>query len=224
MRLQSGPSLAAQVYRVVLDEICDGVLAPGTHLVQEPLADRLGVSRQPVQQAISLLKADGLVEEDGRRGVRVVPLDTARMRHHYEIRGALDGLAARCAAGRMSRDPELAQESGLQGHAILAAGVEAVRDGAIRELIRRDEEFHSFLYDLSGNPLVARSAEPHWRFLRRCMGEVLRRAESPDGIWRQHARILEAVLTGDAGAAESLTVAHTREAAERLARALESRR
>ncbi|NIR59688.1 MAG: GntR family transcriptional regulator, partial [Gammaproteobacteria bacterium] len=77
--------LAEQVYQAILDEICDGTLSPGAHLVQEQLAERLGVSRQPIQQAIALLKADGLVEEAGKRGVRVTPLDATAMRHHYEI-------------------------------------------------------------------------------------------------------------------------------------------
>lgn len=63
--IRTAPGLAEQVYRAVLDEICDGALAPGASLVQEQLAERFGVSRQPIQQAMALLKADGLVEEAG---------------------------------------------------------------------------------------------------------------------------------------------------------------
>lgn len=73
--ITSTPSRAEQVYFAIRDSICDGALEAGTHLVQEDLAARLGVSRQPVQQAMALLKNDGLVLEQGARGLYVAPLD-----------------------------------------------------------------------------------------------------------------------------------------------------
>lgn len=221
--IRTAPGLAEQVYRAVLDEICDGALAPGAPLVQEQLAERFGVSRQPIQQAMALLKADGLVEEAGRRGARVAALDPARMRHHYEIRAALDGLAARRAAERAAGDSARARDAERRGGGILEAGARAVAAGEIRAQIRHDEAFHRLLYDLSGNPLLARTAEVHWRFLRRTMGEVLRHAEPPSAIWRQHAEILDAIVAGDAARAEALAVSHIHIAAETLADALESR-
>ena len=63
--IRTAPALGEQVYQAIVDEICDGTLEAGAHLVQEQLAARFGVSRQPVQQAMALLKADGLVEEAG---------------------------------------------------------------------------------------------------------------------------------------------------------------
>ncbi len=215
--IQTVPGLAEQVHQAILDEICDGILSPGAHLVQEQLAERFGVSRQPIQQAIALLKADGLVEEAGKRGVRVTPLDVTVMRHHYEIRAVLDGLAARCAARRAREDSAVAREADERGHAILDAGARAVAAGAPREQIRHDEALHALIYELSGNPLLARTAEAHWRFLRRVMGEVLRHAQPASIIWRQHAEILEAIVAGDADLAEDRAIAHIRVAAETLA-------
>ena len=95
--IQTAPALADQVYEAIFDEICSGRLTPGTHLKQEQLAGQFGVSRQPVQQAMALLKADGLIEEVGKRGLRVSHLDIDTMHHHYEVRALLDGLAARNA-------------------------------------------------------------------------------------------------------------------------------
>ncbi|MDC1198805.1 GntR family transcriptional regulator [bacterium] len=83
----AAPSLTDQVYDAIVDDICDGSLPAGAHLVQERLASKLGVSRQPVQQAMALLKANGMVEEIGGRGLRVAPLDLTQMRQRYEIRG-----------------------------------------------------------------------------------------------------------------------------------------
>lgn len=218
--IQTAPGLTEQVYHAVLDEICDGDLPPGAPLVQEQLAERFGVSRQPIQQAMALLKADGLVEEVGKRGMRVATLDVDLMRHHYEIRAALDGLAARLAAERAESDPAARREIARRGDAVLAKGRKAVADRAIREQIRHDEAFHNLVYEASGNPLLARTAEVHWRFLRRVMSDVLRHAEPPKTIWQQHEEILQAITAGKPGLAEERASTHIRQAASLLARAL----
>ncbi|MDX1709679.1 MAG: GntR family transcriptional regulator, partial [Rhodovibrionaceae bacterium] len=172
------------------------------------------------QQAMALLKADGLVEDVGRRGLRVTGLDLTRMRHHYEIRAALDGLAARTAAQRAKNDPAVALEAKKRGEKILERGRQAVADGATREQIRHDEDFHNLVYELSGNPLLPRTAESHWRFLRRVMGDVLRHAAPPPTIWQQHAAILEAIEAGDPVLAEARATDHIRGAADLLAEAM----
>ena len=218
--IRTVPGLADQVYRAVLDEICDGRLPPGSPLVQEQLAERFGVSRQPIQQAMALLKADGLVEEVGKRGMRVAPLDLALMRHHYDIRAALDGLAARLAARRAGENPAVARDIARRGEAILATGRKAVEDRDTLAQIRNDEAFHNLLYETSGNPLLAQTAELHWRFLRRVMSDVLRHAKPPKTIWRQHAEILEAVTAGEAPLAEARASKHIELAADALTAAL----
>lgn len=218
------PNLTQQVYEAIVDEICDGNLQAGAHLVQEDLAKRLGVSRQPIQQAMARLKADGMVVDIGRRGLQVTPLDLDLMRHHYDIRAALDGLSVRMSAARAAADPSAAQAIALRGGEILRRGQAAVARGAVGEQVREDEVFHTMLYENSGNPLLARAAEPHWRYLRRAMGDVLRHAEPPTEIWRQHAEILDAVVAGDADRAEELAVAHDLRAAETLNAALAIRR
>ncbi|MEQ8604553.1 MAG: GntR family transcriptional regulator [Marivibrio sp.] len=214
--IRTSPGLTDQVYQALLDEICRGALPAGAHLVQEQIARRLGVSRQPVQQAMALLKADGMVEEGGGRGLRVAPLDLERMRAHYEIRASLDGLAARGAARRAAARADVARAIEGRGRAILDAGAAAVGAGDTAEQIRQDEAFHALLYEMSGNPLLAKTAEPHWRFLRRVMGEVLRCAETPEDIWTQHAGILAPVVAGDAAEAEARAVGHIENAAEKL--------
>jgi len=220
--LQTAPSLTDQIYDAVVDEICDGRLAPGEHLVQESLARRFGVSRQPVQQAMARLKADGMVEEAGRRGLFVAALDLARMRQHYGVRAALDCWSAWTAAERMAGNPSLAGEIRGRGLAILDAGDAAVTAGNTVEQVRCDRAFHVLIHDATGNPLIARTAEPHWRFLRRAMGDVLRRAERPETVWSQHRAILAAVLAGDGANAQRLALVHVEQAAERLARALDT--
>jgi DNA-binding GntR family transcriptional regulator len=214
------PGRSEQVYQMLLDAICDGSLAPGAHLVQEQVAARLGVSRQPVQQALAILRTEGLLVELGKRGLFVAPLELETVRHHYEIRSALDGLAARRAAERAGSDKAVQAQLDGEGAAILAAGRAAVTGGQVAELVKLDIAFHAFLYQASGNPLLLPSAEPHWRQLRRVMGEVLRRAQEPTEVWRQHEEILKAVLAGDASRADELAVNHVASARRRLESAL----
>ena len=223
-RIEPHPSRTEQAYRAILDEICEGALAPGTHLVQEQLAERLGVSRQPIQQAMALLKSDGLVQELGARGLHVAPLDLTVMRQHYQIRAALDELAARLAAERARSSPEAAREIARGGEAILEAGAAAVAAADVPRMVRHDVAFHRFLYDASGNSLLAATAEPHWRYLRRVMGEVLRFAEPGPAIWQQHREILEAVVQGDPAEAADRARRHVHGAADRLSEAVEKGR
>jgi DNA-binding GntR family transcriptional regulator len=98
-RIACAPYLTEQVYQRLLHAICDGELAPGARLTQEELA----ISRQPVLQALRLLKKDGFVIDAGRRGLRVAPLEAQAIAHMYDIRAVLDGLAARRAAERLAR-------------------------------------------------------------------------------------------------------------------------
>ena len=219
--LETAPSLTDQIYAAIVDDICGGRIGPGTHLVQERLAERFGVSRQPIQQAMARLRADGVVEELGRRGLFVAPLDPERLRQHYGIRAALDGWAARQAARRNAANPSATVAFITRGREILAAGNAAVAADDVAEQVRCDEAFHFLIYEASGNPMVATTAEPHWRFLRRAMGEVLRKAEAPSEIWRQHAEIFEAVAAGNEVQAERLAVGHVERAAGLLAAELE---
>ena len=217
MLLTPQPSLVEQAYEALLGEIADGTLAASTHLVQELLAERLGVSRQPIQQALLLLKTDGLVQDAGRRGLVVAPLDIPMMRHRYEVRAALDALAAPLAARRCAATPPVAAPTPRQGARLLAPRRAPRSGGLLKAMIAHDVAFHAFIYGASGNPMIGPTAEVHWRFLRRVMGEVLRRSGPPHSIWQQHRDILDAVAAGDAEAAEARTLNHVRSAAARLA-------
>ena len=218
--LDQNNGLAERVYQSILDDILDGSLVPGEHLVQEQLAACLNVSRQPVQQAMALLKADGLIEKVGRRGMAVTALDVERMQHHYDLRGLVDGYVARRAAERI-KTGEIDKAHWTQ--VLDQVFQDWNRRGPLvpfRKLVTQDEIFHHAIYEMSGNTTVVEAVRPHWRFLRRAMVEVLRQAEPPAEIWDQHAAIAEAILAGDPETAERLAHSHTFEASIRLSTAL----
>ena len=93
--LHTAPDLIEQVYLRLVDAIADGSLAPNARITQEEIAQRLSVSRQPVSHALQLLRRQGLVVRQGRRGLAVAPVEPDRIRDLYQVRAALDGLAAR---------------------------------------------------------------------------------------------------------------------------------
>ena len=221
--LTVSPSLTEQVYRAIVDEILEGRLKPGEHLVQEQIASKLGVSRQPVQQAMALLKADGIAEEVGKRGLRVASLDLGLMRCHYDVRLMLDAYAARRAAKAVRNGDVDTAALRAQFKEVIAIGAEAIRTGSVKDQIRYDQDFHKVIYDMSGNRVLRVTAEPNWRYLHRVMAEVLMHAETAHEIWEQHVAIMNAILSGDEDRAGALAEEHVRTAAESLTNALQCR-
>ncbi len=208
--VEVAPDYVDQVARALVDAIAAGHFAPGERLTQEDIARRLNVSRQPVLQALRLLKKDGLVEDAPGRGLRVSPLDQALVAHVYQVRGALDRLAAGLAARRRAAiDP-----------ALVAAGRRAVRGRDVGAMIEADLAFHHAVYAASGNPLLAPAAGVPWQQVRRAMGAVLQRSAVRQTVWDEHEAIAAAVAAGHAAEAERLMDRHTSQAGEHMRRHL----
>ena len=97
------PDLSERIHDAVLNAICSGELKSGARITQEELAQQFGVSRQPVLQAMMLLRREGFLIDAGRKGVCVAPLDVEQASNLYIVRAALDGAAARLAATGATR-------------------------------------------------------------------------------------------------------------------------
>jgi len=198
------PNLIDQVYARILEAITDRSLPPGQRIRQNELAEKLGVSRQPVSHALHLLHRQGLVAESGRRGFEVVRLDPERIRQLYEVRGAIDALAARLAAERAKVD--------ISGRAQLEAALQAGRisgsDTPLLQLIALDVDFHSAIYRLSGNPAIEEMIAPQWPHMRRSMATVLDELNYRENAWAEHETIAAEIVAGNASAAEAAALAH----------------
>src|ERR1700759_1402614 len=217
-QLQTQPTLVEQVVNAIVSEIIDGDLPANARLIQDELARAYGVSRQPVQQALLLLRDRGLVREAPGRGLIVSPLDVGFVRNLYYIRAMLDGLAARMAAESSS------ERAKTEGPAYLEAGRAAVRSGSLHEQIEADMRFHAFINELSGNPLIGETTAPHWPYLRRVMGEVLRDdAQMPQTILQEHVAILDAIIAGNGIEAETLSRNHILRAANIFVQRLQAK-
>ena len=206
--LALAPNLVEQVRDAILGEIASGQLASGERIIQEQIAKTLGVSRQPVQQALLLLRNQGVLRDAPGRGLVVAPLEPDQVKHMYDLRAVIEGLACRLAAEHN------AERAAKLGPALIDAGRKAVASGSVPKMIAADLKFHEFIYALSGNPLVASAMATHWTHTQRVMGEVLTRDETPRDIWDQHAAIVDAVAQGDSAKAEALARSHIMQAAE----------
>ena len=203
-------SLTDRTYDAILDAISGGELAAGARINQNELAAKLNVSRQPIVQALALLKVQGFVRESGRRGVVVAPLDADFISHLYELRSALDGAACRGAARRGSA------EAKLWGPALIAEGRAAFASGSVKRMVDADMRFHRLLYDLCGNPMIAETASLHWHHIRRLIGGYLQHYPMRD-VWDEHQAILDAVIAGDPDRAEAAARHHADHASMKFA-------
>ena len=201
------PKLVEQVHEAIVSEISAGKLKPGERVIQEQVAQLLGVSRQPVQQALLLLRNQGVLRDAPGRGLIVAPLDLDQVGNMYDIRAVMEGLAFRNSAERN------ADRAKKQGPALIQNGRKAVKGGSVAAMIAADLRFHDFIYALSENPLIAPTMQAQWTFTQRVMGEVLMRDEQPHDIWDQHEALLDVVVSGDGAAAEALARQHIVQAA-----------
>ena len=189
-------SLTEQTYDILLNAISSGELSPGERLNQDEIAARLEVSRQPVNSAISVLKANGFVEDTGRRGVVVSQISRDQFSYLYEFRTAIEPFAVRLAHSRKPPDAH------RQAKEMLERGWRAVKSQEPKSQIEIDFEFHQMIYEWAGNAVIAETMRMHWHHIRRAMGVVLRQGVASETSWEEHERIVDALMRCDVDFAE----------------------
>lgn len=210
MERQEGPvgGAVGLVAAALSADIAAGRFGPGMRLTEAALAQRFGVSRGPVREALRQLAAEGLVALERHRGAEVRQLSRAEVAALYELREVAEGLAARRAALRCGEPA--ARAAIAQTLAEAASARDASGFGAA------NARFHAAIVALAQNPYVAdtlarlRLGALRVRF--RMLDDPAARAESQ----LAHARIAQALLAGDGAAAEAEMRAHVRAAAARL--------
>jgi DNA-binding GntR family transcriptional regulator len=193
-------SLHGQVIAELRQAILTGRLKAGERLVEERLADELGVSRNPVREAIRALASEGLIEVAARRGASVVVMSEQEARETIEVRALLEGHNARLAARR--RDKRITKRV----EAVLNKGTAAVGAGHFDQLFQLNQEFHNELAAAGQN---------------RVLGELLQKLRDRTAMlfapmspsrqvrsWNEHASILRAIIDGDERLAATLAAEH----------------
>lgn len=213
--LATKPDLTAQAHQAIREAIMAMDLAPGTPLAQEDLAERLGVSRQPVSHALVLLRREGLVVDRGRKGQMVAPIDPDRLLALYQVRGAIDRLAARLATNHLATGQrDQPDNSARRFKRLIEDGRDACVGGEIDALVKADLAFHQAIHALSGNEEIERTAAGFWPHMVRSMRVVLEDSKGRAAIWDEHEAIAEAILSGDPAKAGSLAADHAERTGE----------
>ncbi|GLZ54313.1 GntR family transcriptional regulator [Actinomycetospora sp. NBRC 106378] len=199
---QIGPrhrSLREEVADELRSAVLSGDVEPGTHLTEQGVAERLGVSRLPVREAFRLLEAEGLLESLPRRGVRVVVPDDTEIAMVHDIRMALELLAVERTAQRA--DPGVFAELA----AALDAGDRASADGRDDELSALNERFHDMLAAGTGSRVLATVLSSIRTQAQHLVGG---RTAAAELSWEEHAAIVRAVLDQDGEMASMLMRRH----------------
>jgi DNA-binding GntR family transcriptional regulator len=180
--------------------ILTGEFAPGERLVEDRLAELLGVSRNPVREAIRVLATEGFIEVTPRRGAAVSRLSEAEAEELFDVRMALEALAARLAARKASA------ASAANLREVLDSARRAVADGRLDEVADLNTTFHAAVAEAAGNT-----------YLNLVIGPMLRRVQwvfqqtaqfrAPHS-WTEHLSLYEAIAAGDEAEAEARAVAH----------------
>ena len=134
------------VFNTLRQAIITGEFAPGERLMEIALANRLGVSRTPVREAIRKLELEGLVVMIPRKGAEVARITEKDLRDVLEVRCSLEELAAELAAERMDDEGKAKLDAALQE---FEAAIESEDNAAIAD---SDMEFHDIIFDATGNP------------------------------------------------------------------------
>lgn len=204
-------------YARIKDDILSNRMALGYQAPEPEIADRLGMSRTPVREALIRLEAEGLVELIPRRGVRVLPIAASDMREIYEILTALEPDAAAALA---RRNPSAHDIAPLQD--ATQTMEEALQSGDLNAWAEADDRFHRTLLELNGNKRLTGFVETLYDQAHRARIITLRMRAVPVQSTQDHRDIVDALLAGRPGHVRKLFRAHRKRAARELLSLLES--
>ena len=204
---QGSPVLSVVAY--IIDAVREGRLSPGQRLVETDFAKKLDVARGTVREAFQRLEAEGLLSLERHRGFLVRTLTRQRLREIYEVRAALDGLAARLAAPCFKGgDPELA--------AVIATLESARGRRDVRSFTQANQAFHELIRRRSGNELILKLLSGLEHSVYNYQFRLLIESDAVFDTQDDHLEIAHALGRGDSEAAEAAARRHAEHSLEEL--------
>jgi DNA-binding GntR family transcriptional regulator len=208
--VQRREALRDQAYVQLRKAILSGPIRPGTVLVQEQLAEQLGISRTPVRDALDRLASEGLVVRSPGGRIRVAPFSGEELREKYAVRQTLEMLALRLAAPNLPGEP-LEQ---------LQAQVEAMRGaitaGDTQRVIAAGAQFHDTIYAACGNAYLRQLLTSLNETIRRYRNAAIDLPGRAAETLGEHERICRCLAAGDVSGAEAAMGEHIAHSQQRL--------
>lgn len=193
--------LAEFVYEWVRDRIIDGTLPTGARIREREVADEIQVSRVPVREALPRLEAEGFIRTLPRRGAVVAPMELRDVIEVFDVRAALEVLAARLAAERCA--------AGADGSVLsnaLAVAEAAIATENEQAIARATSDFHDAVVRLADSSLLTDLMVPVQGRVKRLFNIANHR--DVIGLHREHYDLCDAVLRGQVQRASALALSH----------------
>lgn len=200
--IQNHRPLREIVYEELKLLILTGKISPGMRLMEEELAEDMGVSRTPIREAIRKLEKEGLITIEPRRGAYVSQISTKDMVEILEVRQNMEGLAAELAAQRMSEEDK--EKLGN----IAKAYEEAVAAGDMAEMIRCDTAFHHIIVEATQNKILIQMVEQLQEMVLRFRYIYYDNFKRAEQMLSEHQAIYEAIAGGNTEVARESANVH----------------
>ena len=205
--LQRPVPLRQSVYDALIDLIVGGELPPGQHMVETDLARQLGVSRQPIREALHRMEAEGWVDLRPSQGAFVhVPTDS-EVDELLDVRALLEAETARLAAASAGPDPQTRRGQLARLREICREGEAAAEAGDFGAAVTANNAFHAEIAVMGGNAtlaelanIVGRRVQWYYRMVAPARGH---------GSWTEHAEMIEVIEGGEPDRAQALARKHT---------------
>ncbi|MCE0504104.1 MULTISPECIES: GntR family transcriptional regulator [unclassified Roseivivax] len=202
----------ALIHNAIRDAILAGELKQGERMKVQGLAERYGVSTNPIREALQQLQAEGLIEMIPNKGARVRVIDRHQAESLFEVREALDGIIARRAA-RVATDEDISSLRDLEDQLRKARA-----SGSPKRLGRMATYFHERIGEIAGNDeavKMRRATANLFALIRSIPAPKGQESESDGDLEEEHSAILDAIAARDEDAAEAAARAHARSSAQR---------
>ncbi len=200
------------VYRSLKEQIISGALAPEMRLIELAIAAEFSVSRTPVREALKRLAVENLVLADPARGMVVHAPDAREIEDVFIVREALDALAARLAAYRITPS-ELGRL-----RVVVDSMEEAIASGRREQVVVANTHFHDVIYAAAGNEMLERLGRDLRDFVRRFTTLPFASPDRVDHVLAEHRAIVAALEAHDPEAAEAASRSHLAAAREYVVR------
>lgn len=226
---EAGGSQAVKAQQRLREWILAGELPPGTRIAELALVERLGMSRTPIRAALMHLKQEGLLEPLPHGGYAVRTFSEREVTDAIELRGTLEGLAARLAAERGVR-PDLLKEASECLDQIDSVLIHTrLDDESFSSYVRLNAQFHKLLAFMAQSDVmvreITRASSLPFASASGFVGVQAEKSDARDMLvvaQHQHRQVLDAVTQREAGRAEALMREHSRLARRNLVLALQN--
>ena len=190
------------VFQTLRQAIVTGEFSPGERLMEIKLANKLGVSRTPVREAIRMLELEGLVVMIPRRGAEVARITEKDLRDALEVRTAIEELSVELACARIDEEGKERLKKACM------AFKEAIDTKHVQNIVDGDVKFHDVIFDITKNDRLISIAHNLREQVYRYRVEYVKDFSYHDILVKEHYDITNAILTNDVATAKEIMRKH----------------